>query len=99
MVIKTTPMIYLPLESQEEMDTLTPGEEIRHANYRICVVEKIIPDMGVILVPNNYSGSARFEMDTANLVGSNEVNVPLIEDDYLKISINRDARAKSSALG
>jgi len=85
--------MYLPLESPDQIDNLFPGQEVRHSNYGICLVEKVVPEMGVILIPNNYSGVARFEMDTAKLVKEGGTAVPLIEDDYAKISINSNDKA------
>ena len=87
--------MYLPLEKPEQVNNLYTGQEVRHANYGICLVEKVVPEMGVILTPNNYSGIARFEMDTAKLVKAGGTAVPLIEDDYTKISINPDDKANS----
>lgn len=80
-------MAFRTLISESELYTLAVNSEVNHKNFGLCVVESIIPEMGVVLKPTSYNGKALKEMADAKLKTSYTREVPLVEDDFNNISI------------
>lgn len=66
----------------KDMFQLQPGASVTHKRYGAAVVERVIPDFGVVIQPTTETGRALLASDSGG-----PADTPLLEDSPRQLSV------------